>query len=911
MARDKFTKLRAARLTSKPTPAFSERENTKPDVAISEKSPITDTQRVEENQPQPSALSPTDISDKLSAVAAPSSGKFRRARLSAATKQESMTSTTSSPVNAPEARDREKLETVSRAAAAKASEVAPPQKLPAADVLAGAEVETLETVQLPVVSKAKETTLAEQSPVVSPETREEIEKLQTRQIPLMAKAEKAAISGEPSAASTGPRAEIEKLQTLHMPAHRQEITTTAALPVANASAVEEVEQQDTLDLSAISSSATSSDKLAAKNAVPPSPDSRFAVVRRLLHAGLARLQEPQPEGPVTRGLQVLHPGINLGQFPLLTLTNALGLILVSVSYYLGSFPVFNQEFAFLLGVLFVFVPNLLRLLSPATLRLERVCLLCGLGLAFYLIGFMGSPLHFSSFDEFLHWVSADNILQTHHLFSYNSMLPVSSYYPGLEILTNAISSLTGLGTFYASIPLLVSARLLMVLSLFLFYEQITGSSRMAGIATIIYMINPHFIFFDSIFSYETLALPLTICAFYILARYENSGGEHRWVIFTSWIVLMAIAFTHHMTDYVFDGLLLLWATVSFFTTTSRRTRIRLSTLAVFGAVLSAAYAFLVNGNPVWSYLSSYFDTAFIELGRILTGTGPSRPLFGGAGGTPTPIWDRLFMTGSVAIVAFGLPFGLLTLWRLHRRNALPMTLGIFALAYPVAQAFRFTTFGPEIADRSAAFLFLAVAYVLTLLITHFWPTRGLSKKTITLLTCTISVVLLGGVILDLGPGYIGLPGPYMVGADGRSIEPEGINDALWALAYLGPGNRIGTDRVNQMLMSTYGEQHVITQLGDLVDVSPLFFSMQFDTIDRGLLRAGQVHYLVVDMRMSTAVPASGIYFVSDEPDAGHITIPISKDALTKFTTVPQINRLFDSGHIVIYDTGAFLSGAGP
>src|SRR5579884_2045992 len=96
MAQDKFTtpefrriaRLRAARLTSKPMPEFAAIENPEPEVAISEKSPVTDTQRVEENPLQPSALSPTDISDKLSAVATSGSGKFRRARLSTPTKQE-------------------------------------------------------------------------------------------------------------------------------------------------------------------------------------------------------------------------------------------------------------------------------------------------------------------------------------------------------------------------------------------------------------------------------------------------------------------------------------------------------------------------------------------------------------------------------------------------------------------------------------------------------------------------------------------------------------------------------------------------------------------------------------------------------------------------------------------------------
>src|SRR4051812_23205263 len=58
-------------------------------------------------------------------------------------------------------------------------------------------------------------------------------------------------------------------------------------------------------------------------------------IQLMIGAGLARLQEPQPEGLLTRGLQVVKPGARLGAFPVLTLTNAFGLLVMSFSYYLS------------------------------------------------------------------------------------------------------------------------------------------------------------------------------------------------------------------------------------------------------------------------------------------------------------------------------------------------------------------------------------------------------------------------------------------------------------------------------------------------------------------------------------------------------------------------------------------------
>ena len=587
------------------------------------------------------------------------------------------------------------------------------------------------------------------------------------------------------------------------------------------------------------------------------------------------------------------------------LTNAVGLLFVSFSFYLSvfSYSGLSIESCFFLGLLLIFVPNLLRLLSPKASRLERIGLLCVIGICFYLVQFMGSPLHFTSFDEFLHWRTAGDILRTGHLFSVNSMLPVSPYYPGIEIVTNAISTMTGLSTFYASILIVVASRLLMVLALFLFFEQITNSSRLASIGLLIYMTNPHFLFFDAIFNYETLALPLATCMLYILARYEIGDKNQRPIIFMAWIVLAAMTITHHMTDYFFVGLLCLWAVVSLLRPSSRGTRLHLFAISLFGLLLALSYALLLPGNPVSSYLSQYFVGAFSQLEHIIAGAGNARPLFTSTG-RPIPIWDSLLRTASVALVTIGIPVGLVGLWRQHRHNALIVMLGLLSLAYPVTQVFRFTQFGSEITDRAAAFLFLPVACMLIFSLTLFLPTLKLNRRAISLIAGILTVVFIGGGLIAIGSSYEVLPGPYEVGADALSVEPEGIAAATWSLSYLGPNNRVGTDRINQMLMSTDGDQRIVTRLNDNVDISDIFYAPDFDLDEIAVLQYAKIHYLVVDLRLSNSLPLVGFYFENDQPFS-----PIDRDDLTKFNTVPSLNRLFDSGNIIIYDTGAVINGS--
>jgi hypothetical protein len=627
-------------------------------------------------------------------------------------------------------------------------------------------------------------------------------------------------------------------------------------------------------------------------------------MRRMINEGLTRLLDPQPEGLFTRGLKAVKPGTSvLGLLPILTLTSTFGLLIVSFSYYISQYGNLAFEFCFLSGLLLIFGPNAARLISRAPLRLERICLLCVVGVCFYLVRFMVSPLHFYSVDEFMHWRTVNDIVRSGHLFSENSLLPVSPYYPGLEIVTDALSTMTGLSTFQASIVVIGASRLLMILSLFMLYEQLTKSSRMAGIATLIYITNPQFLFFDAQFAYETLALPLGIFMLYILARCETMNKDSRWILFTAYIVLLAITITHHMTDYNFDGLLILWAVISLFHTSSRNMPRNLITIALFGVLLSLAYTFLLNGNLAWAYLSDYFGTAFNEFGNIIVGNSPIRPLFVNQNALPTPIWDRLMMTAGVALVVLSLPFGLLSFWKQHRHNALALTFGISSLAYPVFQMFRFTELGTGIAVRSAAFLFLPVSYVLTILISQLWPTRKLSRRTTSLITGAIVMVFVGGVILASGLDWQNLPGPYMVLADARSVEPEGIQAASWSLSYLGPDNRVGTDRINRLLMTSYGEQRVVTGLSDKIDISPVFFSTQFGSEEAAIMRRADLRYLVVDLRLSMSLPLEGYYFETHESGAYQHTSPISREALTKFNTISQINRIFDSGDIVIYDAG--------
>jgi hypothetical protein len=631
-------------------------------------------------------------------------------------------------------------------------------------------------------------------------------------------------------------------------------------------------------------------------------------VQHVITATLFRARDPVPEWFYTSPQKAAESQfVEWGWLPALALTSALGVFSVAYAYNSARQGAPGAENFFWLGLLLIFVPSTVRLISPATSRFERISLLCTMSICFYLVKVLSSPLYFSYYDEFLHWRTAEDIARSGHLFDENSLLPVSPFYPGLEIVTNALSRLSGLSIFSAGIVVIGISRLLMILSLFMLYERIMGSARMAGIATALYMTNPHFLFFDGQFGYESLALPLALFMLFTMRYYEILKNQQRWVTFAAWIALLAVIVTHHVTDFIFDGFLLLWAIIYGLQHPARVFRSNLVKTALFGIVMSLAWINVI-GNPVIGYLSSFLESALDELGQILIGTDSARQLFVGYAGQGLPIWERAFTLSSVAMITFCLPFGLLCLALRYRNNALICMFGIVSLFYPASQIFRLTNFGSELSDRAAAFLFIALSSILAIFITQFWPTwQRWGWKQVSLLSAAITVLFLGGTILGTGPSWNILPGPYLVAADSRSIEPEGIQDATWARLYLGPNNPMVTDRINQLLMSTLGDQNLVTPQESGVDVVPVFFSSSIGTYEISLLQRARVRYLVVDQRLSQALPLVGFYFEPGETGSYQRTAPIALEALTKFNTVPQINREFDSGDIVIYDVGGLIN----
>ena len=369
------------------------------------------------------------------------------------------------------------------------------------------------------------------------------------------------------------------------------------------------------------------------------------------------------------------------------------------------------------GLFVLTLPVVYRLVSPSVQRLERLVLLLILAEASYAVSLLSSPMRVSHFDEFLHWLTAINIMQSHRLFQDNSLLPISPLYPGLEILTTALADLTQLPLFGAAIAVLLVLRALLISALFLIYEKIGGSVRLAAVGCVAYMGNSGYVLFDSQFAYESLAIVLL--ALVLLASAEERAATTTAVKSNVLVLLItaALAVTHHVTGAV--AVLLLGTTVSLniLSRSARQERRSMMLVAGTAVALMVAWSFVI-GNPVVDYLGPVFQAGIDGFFHSASKPQEARQAFVAADGTRMPLVLQLVGMGSVLIVAVGLATGfcrslaigtaqrdrrgwftLVDTIRCRWVNHRAILLTLMTLCWPLSIILRLTPGGWEIGNR--------------------------------------------------------------------------------------------------------------------------------------------------------------------------------------------------------------------
>lgn len=627
-----------------------------------------------------------------------------------------------------------------------------------------------------------------------------------------------------------------------------------------------------------------------------------------------------------------------GVFPEIAVTQGCGLVFMAAVNTAGRFDLPWALNFFYIGLIILYLPAFIRAMMENVSRRERIALVVMTSLSMFMVKILHSPASFTLHDELLHWKTVDTVMLTNHLFSENPLLPVSPLYPGLHLTTVSLAEILGISIYSAGVLMLGMVRIVLTVSLFLLLEYASSSSRIAALGTLLYMGNSNYIFFMAQFAYESLALPLGLLMLVLVCYRHNLTGLSRLAANICVLSLcVSIVSTHHLTAYMMIAFLsmsvlvfyiwpriepVLRKIVNWFAKKAfyrRFVRFLLPPVqdapqyeqvrpthmffwtALLVAVVSLAWMLYV-ATPTLGYLTPVFSSAFNELISIIQKENTSRTLFASEGGNVRPLWERLTALGSVALAIVAFPFGLVEVWRRYRDKSIALVLMLAGGGYFVTLGFRFTEKGWELSNRSSEFLFIGVGFLIALAIISWMRYYRLAFLWYPFFGFVGIILFIGGMMAGWAY-WARIPGPYIVGADTRSIERQGLLAAGWTEQYLKRDSRLIVDRINGLLMGSYGRQFTLRSLTD-VQTAPVLFSLSLGSWEYQIIRETRADYMVVDYRLTTELPELGVFVEVGEPGGNNHREPLSPVSLDKFDQASGASRVYDAGNIIIYDIKA-------
>lgn len=598
----------------------------------------------------------------------------------------------------------------------------------------------------------------------------------------------------------------------------------------------------------------------------------------------------------------LRPGRNLVGPVVLLMSLGVLVMALAAAAARGGQPDGALSTAWMLGLALVYAPAAARIVASRTPAVERIALALALPVVLQVSRLVLNPTRFAFHDELIHQNTLRQIDESSRLFTFNPLLPVSGYYPGLEVVTDAVHQVTGLSPFVAGTVVLVLARVVLALGLLGLVTVVVGSTRAGAIAVLVYVLNSQFLFFNSQFSYQTLALPLAVLAVYLFLTRPRG---RRCSLLLPLATVAAVALTHHVTSMLLALALAVWLVVEL-VLSRNRPRNDVLGLAVLtaGSVASIGVLALNPGSPVRSYLDAIALSSSQQITALTDGAAPKTAFSNSAGVGPQPV-EQVLLLAAVVLVLVSLVGAVVharTSWR--RRESMGLVLALAALLYPLIPAGHLTQATAEVGDRAAGFVFLGTGAVM-----GWWLWRRTVRwRAATVVTVLATVTFLGNIVLGSGPTAVQLPGPYLISADSRSVDADNVAAASWLAANVPAETRVYSDRVGGLLDAAVGGQFTVRHVSTNIDASRLILDPEFTQADVDLIRSAGLAYLVVDRRLANGLPNQDVYIENGEFNQDRTT-PVSLSALTKFDDVPQVTRVYDNGSVAIYDLREILDGS--
>ncbi len=518
----------------------------------------------------------------------------------------------------------------------------------------------------------------------------------------------------------------------------------------------------------------------------------------------------------------------------------------------------------------------------------------------------GGPIYF---DEIAHFALLRNVISTGRLFQFTPLLPIGTFYPGLESAAATIHWLTGLSSWDSALTLIAVVHCLLPVQVYYIARALQVPHRWAAVAGLVYATNPSFVYADVQFAYESFAilLMLTIVRLYVEALAAERSGGRTWRQSLSTSLLIAVlAFgcvvTHHLTSLT--GVAVLLAGALFIKPMTgiadrkggwRRLFVRWMPVLTLAGCLGLWVHFVAP--ETWGYLLPNVSGTESQLVALATGaktsSGATRMIFSGS---VAPQYEQIAAIAGPVLIAVAL---LCAGIRWVRKPALRSNFlwsFVVVAAYLVSLPLTLVGDGVSGAHRTWTATYVGVALLPAALVTLFQldKQRPWLKRTAAAAGAAVLVILLVGNVAAGEPIDYRFPGPYQFGSDTLSVTPETLSFANWVEAHLGPGAHVVTDRFTALALTAHAD--ALTPLwGPGLQVSDIWYNLRPPPPSlMSAMQRQRDEYLAIDVRDAKYTATQPVLFFKGEPKR----VPLGN--ITRLARWPWLRLLYSSQHYRLY-----------
>lgn len=513
-----------------------------------------------------------------------------------------------------------------------------------------------------------------------------------------------------------------------------------------------------------------------------------------------------------------------------------------------------------------------------------------------------SPGFFNFQDESLHFQSLTLLHESGTLTftpTILNKLPVLLHYPGLELVTNSFASVTGLSLFSAAVLLVGIFHILQPVFVFLMVRNVFSSNRIAAIGAFVFACNPSYIFFDSLFSYESLGILLFVFLVFLLSKTYTATSNKRLLLCLSLLTLFTLVFTHPFSSYMFILFAGFLAIVQLIRTRKGFDKEKLAgtpfvNFALLAVIFVIAYIVCSAPTTITDFMQLFIQRINSVVNFFVPKGEGQRALFS----------KSLLPRYEVIIDYFYFPIVLMlsTIAVYHvRKDRLRSTFVysfviygplILLLSLPLI-----LTGAAEITYRALPFLFVGVAPIIAYGANKTFQNKKFYLKIFVFVA--LILIAIGGI------SFRGDESGRFLGASTFSSGPSAVTSDLisasnWFEQNAGRYNIMMGDAASSTVFGGLGVQNVVTY-----GAWNVFFPDTINGTVIGTLISSNVTYVIVDKRLTEYTSQNGFYF-----DAAQLTLPnpldygrnqtLPVDCLTKFNNNSLFTRIYSNDNITIY-----------